>query len=132
MWYTRKIIPTAVTLYLFHFGVGYHRAYVVDFQMISVLGELSVPLNVVNKRRLTCSFPLIVNRYLKRAEDQLQLHDIPLKLQELKEQCHSLTSMRRELKLNSIDALTKNLVINAEKKRRKFRTGEIDLSPDTA
>ena len=61
VWYNRKIIPTTATLCLFHFGVGDHRAYIVDFQMISALGELSVPLHVVNKRMLICSFMLIVN-----------------------------------------------------------------------
>ena len=84
VWHARKIIPTAVSLCPFHFSVGDHRACIVDFQMTSALGELSVPLHVVNKRRLICSFPLIVNRYLKRAEDQLQLHNIPLKINSLK------------------------------------------------
>ena len=59
--------------------------------MISALGELLVPLHVVNKRRLIYTFPLIVNQYLKRDEDQLQLHNVPLKIQQLKEQWHSLT-----------------------------------------
>ena len=77
-------------------------------------------------------FWLIVNRYLNRAEDQLQLHNIPLKIQQLKEQLHSLTPTRREIKLSSIDDLTTNLLINAEKKYRKFRTSEVDHSPNTA
>ena len=39
---------------------------------------------------------------------------------------------RRDIKLNSIDALGKNLFINVEKKCRQFRTCEVDYSLDTA
>ena len=60
-------------------------------------------------------------------EEQLQLHNIQLKIQQLKEQWHSLTPTHREIKLNSIDALTTDLLINAEKKCRKFVTGEVDF-----
>ena len=70
-----------MTIYPYHFGVGNYRAYVVDFQMNSILGELSIPLCVANERRLIFSFPIIVKRYLKRAKAQLQLHGIPFKIQ---------------------------------------------------
>ena len=81
IWYTRNVIPTAVSFCPFHFGVGDHRMYTVDFQLTSVLGELSVPLHVINKRRLICTNKIVVNRYLERAEKQLTLHNIPQKIQ---------------------------------------------------
>ena len=86
VWYIRKIVPTAVSICTHHFDTGDHRAYVVDFQMNSMLGELSISLCVPNRRRLTCSFPIIVQRYLERDYDQFQLHNIPFKIHLLKDQ----------------------------------------------
>ena len=81
-------MPTAVSISLFHFGVGDHRAHVVDFQMKSTLGDLAIPLCSPNKIHITYSFPIIVQRYLERAENQFTLHAIPFKIQQLKEQWH--------------------------------------------
>ena len=54
------------------------------------------------------------------------------KIQQLKDQCHSLTPLHREVKLNSIDKITTDLLMNVEKKSRKIRTGEVNYSPETA
>ena len=84
VWHASKIVPTVVTICPYDFGIGDHRSYVVDFQMNSILGELSVQSRVMKKRHITCSFPTIVQRCLKRAEVQFQLHIMPLKIQQLK------------------------------------------------
>ena len=49
IWCSLNVIPTAVTLCPFHFGVEDHRAYIVDFRLTSMLGELSIPLRVTKK-----------------------------------------------------------------------------------
>ena len=67
VWYTRNIVPIEFSFFPYHFSTGCHRAYVVDFQMKGMLGELSVLLCALNKRRLTCSLTIIVRRYLERA-----------------------------------------------------------------
>ena len=41
MWHTRNIVPTSVSIFPFHFCVGDHRVDVVEFQMKSMLGDLS-------------------------------------------------------------------------------------------
>ena len=56
---------------------------------------------------------------------------MPFKIQQLKDQWHSLTPLRWEVKLNSIEEITTDLLMNTEK-CRKFRTGEVDYSPETA
>ena len=81
VWSTRKIVPTVVPGCPCHFGSGDHRAYAVDFQMNKMHDELSVSSCVLNKRRLTFSFPMIVQRFLELVESQLQLHDVPFKIQ---------------------------------------------------
>ena len=70
VWYTHKIVPTVVTIFPYHFSAGNNGAYVVEFQMDNILDKLSVPMCILNKRRLICSFPIIVQRYIKRAEAQ--------------------------------------------------------------
>ena len=105
---------------------------IVDFQLTSVLGELSVPLHAVNKIRLSCSSMIIANRYLEHAEEQLVTHNIPQKIQHLIKHWQSISTSSCEIKLDSTDSLTADLLFNAEKKCRKFRTGEVDYSPETA
>ena len=73
-------MPTEVSITPFHFGVGDHRAYVVDFQMKSILGDLAIPMCTPNKRRLTRFFTIIVQRYLERTEAQFILHKTPFKI----------------------------------------------------
>ena len=41
IWYARNIVPTAVSISIFHFGVGCHRAYVVDLQMKSIIDNIA-------------------------------------------------------------------------------------------
>ena len=114
----------------FHFGVGDHRAYAVEFQMKIMLGDLSIPLCSPNKRRLTCSFTIIFQRCLERSETQFTLHKIPFKIQQLKEPWHTLDPLLIEIRLNRIDEFATDLLINAGKSR-KFRTGEVAYSPET-
>ena len=67
-WYTCSIVTTAVTIYPYRFGLRDHRAHLVDFQTNSMFCELYASLSSLNKRCLTWSFPIIVQRYLERAE----------------------------------------------------------------
>ena len=55
-----------------------------------------------------------------------------IKIHMLKEQCHSLTPLGREVRLNRIDELAIYILKNAEKKCRKFRTDELVYSPEKA
>ena len=62
-----------------------------------------------------CSFPIIVQRYVERAESQFTLHNNSVKIQQLKESWHSLCPLLTEIRLNNIDELATDLLINAEK-----------------
>ena len=53
VWGNRNILSTAVSFFPYHFGAGYHRAHVVEFQMNRMLGELYFSLCSLNKRLLT-------------------------------------------------------------------------------
>ena len=132
IWCTRNVIPTAVTLCPFYFEAEDHRACILDFKLTSMLGELSVLLHVTKKRQLICSSEITVKKYLTRAEKQLTLHRIPHKIQQLIATWHSISSDRHKIKLNNIDSLTTDLLLNAEKNCRKFRIGMVDYSLETA
>ena len=97
-----------------------------------MLGKLYVPLFVLNKRHMTFSFPIIVQRYIERVEAQFQVHSTPFKIQQLISQWHSLTPLRIKVRLNRIDELETDLLINAENKCGKYITGEVFYSPETA
>ena len=80
-----------------------------------MLGNLAIPLCSPNKRRLTFSFPIIVKCYLERVESQFALCKIPVKIQQLKEQWHALDALLTKIRLNKIDELETDLLINTEK-----------------
>lgn len=132
IWHARNVTPAAVTLCPFYFSVGDYRVCIVDFRLMSVLGEFPVLLQVSKRRRMICSSETAVKRYLTSAENQLQLHKIPQKIQHLIANWQSLPTSRREVSLNNIDSLTTDLLLHAEKKCRKFRTGNANYSPATS
>ena len=103
IWHKRNIVPTAVSRIPFHFGVRDCRVYVVYFQIKSTLNDLDIPRCSLNKRRLTCSFLIIVQRYLERAEAPFTLHKIPLQIQQQKDHCKTLDPLLIEIRLNRID-----------------------------
>ena len=49
----------------------------------------------------------------------------------LKENFHVIGLQLKETRLNRIDETSIELIINSEKKHRKFRTSKVDLSPET-
>ena len=113
IWYTRNIVPTSTSMCPFHFCVGDNRAYVIDFQMKTVLGDLDIPLCSTKKRRLMFSFPIILQRNLERTEHQFTLNKIHVKIQQLNEQWHTLDYLLMEIQLNTIDELETCMLINS-------------------
>ena len=64
VWCTRILVPESVSAYNFNLGAGDHRAYDIDFQVKSILGDLALPMYSPKKTHLVCSFPIIVQRCL--------------------------------------------------------------------
>ena len=85
VWHTRNTVSSSVAVCNFNFGAGYHRPYVVEFQVHSLLEELVLPFRFPNKRILMCSLPIVVNRHFKQVESRFKFHLIPIKTQQLKE-----------------------------------------------
>ena len=52
-------------------------------------------------------------------------------MQELKEECQSFDPQLRETWIIKVDELSTELLINVEKKYRKYRTSEVEYSPGT-
>ena len=123
-------MPASVSTFSFDLVVGIYRLCVVDFQMKRVLGELAITLRAPNKRRFTFSFQIIVQRYLGKAEAQFTLHEIPFKMHQPKEQCHTLDPLSIEVCLRRRDEIATCLLMNAEN-LQKFRTEEVDYSSET-
>ena len=99
--------------------------------MKSVLVNLVILLWLPNKRRRICSFSNIVKRCKGRLEAQFNMNKIPFKIQQLKDQWNTLDPLLREVRLNRIDELATELLMNL-KNIQKLKTGEMDYSPETA
>ena len=125
VWFTRNTVIKSVAMYSFHFEVGDHRAYMVDFQVNSTLGELATRLNSPNKILSTWSFPIIFQWRSEIEESKFNLRKTDFKIKQLKEQWHTLDLLLREIRLHRIDELGNGSLINVEKKCKKFRTREV-------
>ena len=99
--------------------------------MKSDLGDLLVPLCSPNKICQICSFPSAVKRHIGISEAQSNIDKINFKIQELKDQSHTLDPLLIEVRLSRIHGLATDLLMNVENKWRKFRTGEVNYYPET-
>ena len=117
VWHTRNIVPTPVSMCPYKFGAVYHREHAVDFQVKSILDDLALSPYLSNKIRLRCSFLIIAQRFLERAEAQFNLHKITTKIHQLKEQWHTLDPLSIEVLLYRIDEKITDLLVNAKKLR---------------
>ncbi len=108
IWATPNVVVTHACMMPAGYGVGNYRLFVVDFQEASLIGDApSRPLNTKVSSGAT-------QRYLHRLEGNLARHHLIELLGQL------LTTYRLKRSfwrgLNKLDKLSKDLMVNAEKK----------------
>ena len=79
-------------------------------------------------RKLIEDKPSVVARYNEKAKELIISHEINRKLDTLEDKWDDFDDMQRRVKLDIIDKLVTSLLLYAEKKYRKIRTGEVDFS----
>ena len=115
VWCTSGIVPTTVAMFTFQRGTWHYRLYITEFQVLSILGDLALPLSSPNERQLNCSSTIIVQLCVERVENQFNLHKISYSVEQLKENDHILDPLLREVFLNIIDELVIEFLTNAKK-----------------
>ena len=72
-WTTPNLAPSSSIIAPFSFGVGYHRVFIVDFQVESILGDEIIPMAKPDTRRLISSQKQSVLNYHSKGEEILTI-----------------------------------------------------------
>ena len=131
IWATRDIIVTHACVMPAGFGVGDHRMFVIDVQESSLVGTEPFRVQRFEARRLnTKTSSGATRKYVKRLEENIARHKLVEKLGTLHHRYKQKRHFQRAL--NKLDQQSKELMINAEKKCRRIKSGRIPFSPEAA
>jgi hypothetical protein len=132
VWATRDINVMHACVMPAGFGVGDHRMFIVDLQESSVVGATPFKVQRYLARRLNTKVSSgAVQKYVEQLERSIEKHRLIERLDKLQE---GRTPKRRAIQqeLNKIDRQSKDLMLNAEKKCRRIKSGRIPFSPEAA
>ena len=131
VWATKDISVTHACVMPAGYGVGDHRMFVIDFQAESIVGATPFRIQRYTTRRLNTKVSSgATKKYVERLEKNIRQHLLLEKLNELSGRDYNRKSIQR--KLNKIDKQSKELMLNAEKKCRRIKSGRIPFSPEAA
>jgi len=131
VWATQDVVVTHACIMPAGYGVGDHRLFVVDVQEESLVGNAPPRIQRFTSRRLNTKVSNgATQKYLTRLERNLERHRLIERLGNLYTSTRSRKSFRR--KVNKLDKLSKDLMINAEKKCRRIKSGRIPFSPEAS
>ena len=131
IWVSHDVTPTEVSVFPHRFGVGDHRVILVDFNLNQIIQQ-SVKICSPSMRRLICENEKSVENYNSLASALLKSNKIQQRLEQLEASFNSTDRDRWCVKLNMIDEQITEILLHAEKKCRKLRTGEVEYSPEVS
>ena len=131
VWATPDIEVTSASLLPFHFGIGDHRAIMIDITNSSLFGSSSKTICRPHSRRLQCNRYDIMDKYNCLLENYCIHHRLQSKLYSLQ---HGSYTDKNHLqkKLDSIDRVLGEGMLHCERQCRKYRVGEVPFSPTLA
>ncbi len=122
IWATPDLVVTHACVMLSGYGVGDHRVFVVDFQERSLIGKAPFRIKWFTTRWLNTKVSSgATKKYLSRLEDGLDPHRLIERLGQL----HTTHKSKRALRkgLNKLDKQSKDIMLNAEKKCHRIKSG---------
>ena len=126
---TSDIDCTGARFLPFWYGIGDHRAVVIDIPMQSLIGEQLLRVARPPARRLQCKQESSRKLYERTLLQLFQEHRIPEKTAALYSQAHYPPPPTFEAEAASLDRNRRQLMLHAEKVCRKRCMGEVDFSP---
>lgn len=130
IWATKDLELAGAGAMPIGFGVGDHRLLYVDVVTESMVGFQPQPIKHPKARRLNSRIPRAKRAYMKTLERQLAKHRLTEKMMEAHKKELSPEQLKAEL--DRIDKMSKELMVNAERRCRKLRNGKIPFSPEAA
>ncbi len=131
IWATPDLVVTHACVMPVGYGVGDHRAFMVDFQERSLIGEVPFRVKRFTTRRLNTKVSSgAARKYLEKLEDGLDRHRLIERLGQLHITHKSKRAFRRGL--NKLDKQSKDIMLNTERKCPRIKSGRIPFSPEAA
>lgn len=130
IWTTPDVSVTNVCAMPIGFGVGDHRAFVMDITTNSMVGSNPQPIKRPTARRLNTRIPGCAEAYNSILESQVSRHCIIDRLNAVHQQGGPPEVIRR--KLDAIDKTMAQLMHHAEKQCRRLKSGRIPFSPEAS
>jgi hypothetical protein len=131
VWATHDISVTHACVMPAGYGVGDHRMFVIDFQEASLVGMEPFCVQRYAARRLNTKVSSGATRkYVKRLEENIAQHRLIEKLGNLHLRYKRKKHFQRAL--NKLNQQSRDLMLNAEKKCQRIKSGRIPFSPEAA
>ena len=127
IWLTPDVEMAKCTLLPFHFGVGDHRAILVDIPSASILGDSFKHICRPAARRLQNTNPEVRQKYIERLHSYIVAHQLQHKVYHLFQQ-PNMNNTVMTTSLNLVDKILGEGMQNAEKHCRKIRAGAVPFS----
>merc|ERR1712086_1047263 len=130
VWVTPEVVVTSACLLPAGYGIGDHRAFILDFLTSSLVGQTPTKIVRAAARRLNTAIPRAASNYVGRLEELIVDH----KLIERVGKAHESSKSKEKLKekLDVIDAEQEQYMKGAEKKCRRIKSGKILFSPESS
>jgi hypothetical protein len=131
IWATPNVVVTHVCVMPVGYGVGNHCLFVVDFQEASLIGKAPHRIKHFTSQCLNTKVSSgATQQYLCCLEGNLACHHLIERLGQLHTTYRSKRAFWRGL--NKLNKLSKDLMVNAEKKCRRIKSGQILFSLEAA
>jgi hypothetical protein len=131
IWATSDVVVTHACVMPAGYGVGNHHLFVVDFQEGSLIGKAPHCIKRFTSQCLNTKVSSgTTQQYLCCLEGNLACHRLIERLGQLHTTYRSKWAFWQGL--NKLDKLSKELMVNAEKKCRRIKSGQIPFSPEMA
>ena len=130
IWATRDLEIVGAGAMPIGFGVGDHRIMYIDVTTSSLVGFCPQPVKHPKARRLNSKIPRAKKQYIRRLEKNIEKHRLREKLMEVHNS--DLSKEQMKAKLDKLDEISRDFMLNAERKSRKVRNGKIPFSPEAS
>lgn len=126
-WMTPDVTIDRACFLPFFFGVGDHRAILIDIPQHSILGGDVHKITRPTARKLVCNKEEVQQKYNNTLETYCIQHRIQEKIYRLFPPTFPITKIKQQT-LETLDKVISEGMIHAEKKCRRIRMGEVPFS----
>ena len=131
VWAMQHIVITHACVMPARIGIGDHRMFVIDVKEETILRTAPFRVKRFASRRLNTKVSNgATQKYLTKLEEGLLRHILIEKIGKLYMQCKFKKKFQNEL--NKLNQQSKDIMINAERKCRRIKSGWIPFLPESA